>query len=671
MRKTRLLRTIERIAGVVTLIVGIVVPCRAQTRSGPLVYVTNQNDGTVSVIDASSNTVVKTISLCGDCGPAPKGLAITPDGKFVYVANSGNGTVSVIDTSTNTVPTTIQLCSDCASGPVGVAITPDGTRAYVTDTPQNTIEVIDINPLDETYNTVTARITADVSGPGAIAISRDGLAAFYTFGTNSVGRIDTNPSDGDIYNTHTTTLTVGTNPTGVALTPDSAFLYVTNQGDNTVSVITNNFPNFTPVTTISTGADTGPYSVAITPNGQFAYVVNQTAATVSVINTATYAVAAPISLSCLFTPYQIAITLDGSEAWVADTVCGADVISTASNTQTTNVGVGSGPFGVAVSGRVSETQTLVAGVQAIYRFNTDDNVKVTSGTGGQTLTITFVPALYATFTPPPNFSNERCIPFGDISPTSPAAPLGSDFCGLLQFDCSYRGVLNGGDCTTYPYDLLVVYDLPPNLPAIGGPDSLIIRGFPCPTLGVNAQSIFYSYSTARFDPTTHSGGSGTGSCVETTYTPGAPLITSGTTSRFVGWGAPVSDTQLNMVKAGSTRPLQFQLFDIFGNTVTNLSLCESFTVISGLNVCTDPTVPAPWANFAYFQIACPNTAAVDTATDTTITSPGNSGLSNNGGGSYTLPWQTSKSWKGSCANIRVNFDSGLGLTPAALGFEFN
>jgi hypothetical protein len=321
------------------------------------------------------------------------------------------------------------------------------------------------------------------------------------------------------------------------------------------------------------------------------------------------------------------------------------------------------------TGLMSQTQILVPGVQTIYRFNTDDNVKITASASslpGKSLTVTFVPTVYSAFTPPPNRPYEACIPFGDISPTSPTAPLASDVCGLLQFDCFYMGVLNGGDCLTYQYDLLVVYDLPPNLPAIGGPDGLIVHGVPCPTSGVNAQDIFYSYSVARDDPTTHTVGTGTGSCVETTYTPGAPLITGAnttvSTSGFVGFGSPVSDTELNLVKAGSTRPLKFQLLDINGNPVTTLNLCPNMTGTG----CTPP-----WINFTSFGIVCPNGAAIDTATNTTISSPGNSGLSGGRGGNYHLNWQTSKLWNGSCANVRLTFDSGLVVVPAALGFEFN
>ena len=54
-------------------------------------------------------------------------MAVTPDGKHAYVTNNGDGTVSVITTATGAVSAPITV----GSRPVGVAITPDGKHVYV------------------------------------------------------------------------------------------------------------------------------------------------------------------------------------------------------------------------------------------------------------------------------------------------------------------------------------------------------------------------------------------------------------------------------------------------------------------------------------------------------------------------------------------------------------
>ena len=88
------------------------------------------------------------------------------------------------------------------------------------------------------------------------------------------------------------TVPVGLFPWGVAVTPDGAFVYVTNAADNTVSIITTG--SNTVVTTFPVG--TKPLGVAFTPEGNFAYVVNATSNDVSVIATADNKLVAPVAV---------------------------------------------------------------------------------------------------------------------------------------------------------------------------------------------------------------------------------------------------------------------------------------------------------------------------------------------------------------------------------------
>ncbi len=58
----------------------------AHAGSGPRVVVSNEDDGTVAVIDARTHAIVATIPV----GKRPRGLRVTPDGKTLYVALSGS-----------------------------------------------------------------------------------------------------------------------------------------------------------------------------------------------------------------------------------------------------------------------------------------------------------------------------------------------------------------------------------------------------------------------------------------------------------------------------------------------------------------------------------------------------------------------------------------------------
>ena len=78
----------------------------AVTPDGSKVYVANQFDGTLSVIDTTTDNVVGSpITVGGD----PTGLAITRDGRILYVADKLDGTVSVVDTSTDLVAATVSV----------------------------------------------------------------------------------------------------------------------------------------------------------------------------------------------------------------------------------------------------------------------------------------------------------------------------------------------------------------------------------------------------------------------------------------------------------------------------------------------------------------------------------------------------------------------------------
>jgi YVTN family beta-propeller protein len=107
------------------------------------------------------------------------------------------------------------------------------------------------------------------------------------------------------------TITVGQQPTSLAVTPASDAVYVTNLASNTVTVI--NASLNTVAATIGVGQ--GPDSVAIAPNGQTAFVSNATDSTVSVVSTATNSVTTTFSVG--YGPLAVAVTPDGTQLYVS------------------------------------------------------------------------------------------------------------------------------------------------------------------------------------------------------------------------------------------------------------------------------------------------------------------------------------------------------------------
>ncbi|MFY9561213.1 MAG: PxKF domain-containing protein [Terriglobales bacterium] len=308
-------------------------------------------------------------------------------------------------------------------------------------------------------------------------------------------------------------------------------------------------------------------------------------------------------------------------------------------------------------GTISQTQTLEPGVTAIYPAGNDNSKWTPANTshGGEQLTVTAVPIPQGSFVPPAPFGNESCVPAKDFT----QANGGVHTC--LGFQTSCVDANGSADCSTLPVTVMTNYDLPDDLPAIGGPDFLVFHGQNCPpSPTATAQSVFLEYGVNRFDPYTK-GGSTPVSCYIATYTPGAPLITgAGTkvsTAQFVGFQTPVSDTDVNLIKAGSAVPLKWQVFDASGGAITDLTYCTS---AQGTG-CT-----GNWVNLSTFSIAC---VLDPTPVSPDVVAAGNSGLQNLGSGNYQFNWKTVKGSKG-CVNIRATFSFGLVVTPAQLGFKY-
>jgi len=87
------------------------------------VYVSNQADDTVSVIDGATNKVLSTVRV----GHYPNGVAVNPNTNTIYVANLTGGSLSIINGKKLTT-STLWL----GSSPAKVAVNPFTNRVYVT-----------------------------------------------------------------------------------------------------------------------------------------------------------------------------------------------------------------------------------------------------------------------------------------------------------------------------------------------------------------------------------------------------------------------------------------------------------------------------------------------------------------------------------------------------------
>src|SRR5262245_11206957 len=156
--------------------------------------------GTVSVIDTSSNTVLRSI----DVGLHPSGMAMSPGGDRLFVTNANSDSISVIDTSTDSVVKTLHVgeagpdgAPILGSSPNAVTVSPDGKTIYVANAANNAIAVVDVDgPAD---HSVRGLIPTGWY-PTAVAVNATGDLLFIAsgFGFGSIAPTAT-PGEGRSY----------------------------------------------------------------------------------------------------------------------------------------------------------------------------------------------------------------------------------------------------------------------------------------------------------------------------------------------------------------------------------------------------------------------------------------------------------------------------------------
>lgn len=293
------------------------------------VFVTNNADNTVSIIDAPTNTVIATIPV----GSSPVGVAVNPVTKRAYVANFESSDVSVLDTVTN-----IALGAPISVGggkatPYGIAVNPNNNRIYVT----NEYNGGDIYWIDGATNT-----------PGTISVT-----PAYSFGvaihpnTNIAYVVDW----GWVYTVDTNTnMVVGSerevsggyaSAFGAAIDPVANIVIVTDTGGNL-----NFIDSSDGVTTLAVG-ETSLEGVAIDKNTHRAYVANNGGDSVLVVDIISHTVVNEIPVGTA--PLGVAIDPATKRVYVANSGSNnVSVIDTTTNTVIATIPVGNTPKGVAI-----------------------------------------------------------------------------------------------------------------------------------------------------------------------------------------------------------------------------------------------------------------------------------------------------------------------------------
>ncbi|MDP6040444.1 MAG: beta-propeller fold lactonase family protein, partial [Candidatus Latescibacteria bacterium] len=219
----------------------------------------NTSENRITVVETTTHQVAATIEV----GAAPLDLAVSGDSRLVYVTNSQAQSISVIDVLSLTErPVRIRV-STSGSGPYGVAVSSDGSRLYVTDIDGGQVLVIDAE-----RGITTARISV-VSSPRSLVLSPDNTRLYVAGFDGNISVIDTNALS--------VVATILTGDSGVfrlALSSDGSRLYATDRVNAQLIVIDvaqNRVINRVDV--LPQGQETR--DLFVSPDGSRLYVTNQ------------------------------------------------------------------------------------------------------------------------------------------------------------------------------------------------------------------------------------------------------------------------------------------------------------------------------------------------------------------------------------------------------------
>ena len=184
------------------------------------IYVANDFSTTLTVIDGSQKKVLTNINL--PCSPF--GVAVNTATQRMYVGTEAcaAGSVYVIDATTNTVLTTIPTTGVSMNY---AAVDQSHNRLYITD------DVTGLYAIDGATNTVIGQVTGLNKAHGVAAVPSTQKAVEADSGSNRLKVINGNiPAIAG-------SKAVGKTPVAVAVNGVTRRIYVVNQGDNTVTVM--------------------------------------------------------------------------------------------------------------------------------------------------------------------------------------------------------------------------------------------------------------------------------------------------------------------------------------------------------------------------------------------------------------------------------------------------
>ena len=280
-------------------------------KTGTRLYVTNQDDATVSVVDANTLKVVQTVDLkTMGFGPnaKPHHAQVEPDGSYWYLTLIGAGKLLKLDRTNRIVGSVdLEVPGLISLDPVDDLIMVAKSMSAVN--PPKRIALVrrsDMKLLDE-YDTFFPRPHGNVIGP------RGDYVYVASLGVNQLASIKVDGGDIKLVDVEGPPHTF----VQLAVSPDGRWLTATAQTSGKLMVFGLSDPS-TP--TLSTMVDLGggPFESIFTHDGKRVFVTNLDANEVTVLDPSTWEVVKTIRHEGLSQPHGLALSPDGRYVFVSN-----------------------------------------------------------------------------------------------------------------------------------------------------------------------------------------------------------------------------------------------------------------------------------------------------------------------------------------------------------------
>lgn len=325
------------------------------------IYVANEGSGTISIIDAETLAVTKTLDIHGmphnsnvdptgawfyatnhaeeDTEATPSGemehgkkkhipylrifdaaqeklirsigmsymaahVVPTREGKKVYVSREGGDTIVLVDVQTGEILRTYKV----GFGPHGMVLSTTGKILYVPNMKSNDVSILNLETGEEERMKLRFEEHA-CETPVAMGITADDRYAVVTCGKSfDVYKIDTNAKK--VVNRLAFTKAAKTpGPIQTPIPPQEQAIYIPDMGNGVVHKI--DLASFTLIKDVPTGA--GAHGIAYSADGRYAYITNTWENTVAVLDTATDTIIKKIPVG--EEPNGIAVSNGKNQGW--------------------------------------------------------------------------------------------------------------------------------------------------------------------------------------------------------------------------------------------------------------------------------------------------------------------------------------------------------------------